>query len=136
MVVMKVAGSERRIPPGVDPTLTGVLGGKHLSKYSGERQGPKVTLFREPFLVVLEFELPMYDFSRPLFVGAGDGDIVSSTSGMDMREEWRERQEDRREKEDSRDGMGVGTFSLVRLVFKEDGVFISDYGEKTVMMIS
>ena len=49
---------------------------------------------------------------------------------MDMREEWRERQEDRREKEHSRDGMGVGTFSLVRLVFKEDGVFISDYGEK------
>ena len=47
-----------------------------------------------------------------------------------MREEWRERQEDRREKEHSRDGMGVGTFSLVRLVFKEDGVFISDYVEK------
>lgn len=52
---------------------------------------------------------------------------------MDMREEWRERQEDRREKEHSRDGMGVGTFSLVRLVFKEDGVFISDYGEKTTI---
>ena len=53
-----------------------------------------------------------------------------------MREEWRERQEDRREKEHSRDGMGVGTFSLVRLVFKEDGVFISDYEEKTTTIIN
>ena len=56
---MKVAGSERRFPPGVDPAFTGVLGGKCLSKYSGERQGPKVTLFRELFLVALKIELPM-----------------------------------------------------------------------------
>jgi len=45
---------------------------------------------------------------------------------MDMRDEWRERKEDRREKEDSRDGMGVGTFSLIWLVFREGGVFVPD----------
>jgi len=44
-----------------------------------------------------------------------------------MRDEWRERKEDRREKDDSRDGIGVGTFSLIWLVFREGGVFVPDY---------
>ena len=37
IVVMNVAGSERRVPDGIVPIFTGVLGGKRLSKYSGER---------------------------------------------------------------------------------------------------
>lgn len=43
-------GRERRVPMGTDPVLMGVLGGKRLSKNSGESMGPKVTLLRVLFL--------------------------------------------------------------------------------------
>ena len=117
-------GNERWDPLGVDPAFTGVLGGKRLSKNSGERAGPNVTLLRERFLggppcadngELLASRAHFEDMSEDRRLreveAVGKGDKVSSSSGIDMRDVDMEMEEDVRERPE--EGMGVTTrFSL------------------------
>ena len=108
--------TERLSPPGVTPVLIGVLGGSFLSNTSGESMGPNVTLFLERF----DCGPPLATSGTRSYTIAGSslgllrGDwetVVSSSSLMDTREEFRDCTEERLVKELLRDGMGVGTFS-------------------------
>ena len=82
-------GKDRRMPPGRVPTFIGVDGGRVLSKHSGERTGPKDTLFRALF----RRNHSVTEDSRFRFRGEGMA-VASSSSGMDIREVLRN---DRRE---------------------------------------
>lgn len=108
---------ERLWPLGLVPGFIGVLGGRCLSKTSGDSIGPNVTLLRDRLLIgplssALVTGTKSYTIAESLALLRGDGEtVVSSSSLIDMREELRDRTEERLVKEDSREGMGVGTFS-------------------------
>lgn len=137
-----MADRERRMPEGAEPALMGVIGGRRLSKNSGESMGPKVTLLRVILLggsessllagrkpessepesseVLLLTLLLLRDRFLPL---GGVGVADSSTSWMEVRrdEDFLDRCEDLREVSSCRGGMGVGTFSGLALE-EEEGV--------------
>ena len=72
----------------------------------------------------------MADSSLLLLRGEGEERAaVSSSSLMDIREEFRDRTDDRLvEKELSREGMGVGTFSVEGRDLRAGGVAFGVYG--------
>lgn len=94
-------GRERRIPVGTVPILMGVLGGKRLSKNSGDSMGPKVTLLRvlllggsSSVLVVLSSkDLESKELLRDLFRAPGEGEEVKDSfiSWMEAREDFLDR---------------------------------------------
>ena len=70
----------------------------------------------------------MADSSLGLLRGEGEERAVSSSSLMDIREEFRDRTEDRLVvKEFSREGMGVGTFSVEGRDLRAGGVAFGVY---------
>lgn len=70
----------------------------------------------------------MADSSLGLLRGEGEERAVSSSSLMDIREEFRDRTEDRLVvKEFSREGMGVGTFSVGGRDLRAGGVAFGVY---------
>lgn len=78
------------------PGLTGVWDGSRLSKYSGERAGPKVTLLRD-LLEGCSRSDEMGDVFAIRLRGDGD-ENVSSNSGTDISDDLRVlRSDDRRE---------------------------------------
>lgn len=103
----------------------GVFAGKDLSKNSGERTGPKLTLFLLFFLggwpSLMANKSLEYERDRFERVEAGDGVQASSlSSGMDLREVEsgiERRLLLRRERPPGPEGMGVWTFSELLLWF-------------------
>ena len=107
----------------------GVAGGSRLSKYSGERSGPKVTLLRVLLRggsLGVDISTIIVDmvFSTKALL-RGEGEILSSsTSGMDINDDLRD---DRLTREDSRE---EGILSLdFRLgdFLRGEGVTVSSF---------
>ena len=115
---MTELGKDRRTPEASDPALMGVVGGRRLSKNSGESKGPKVTLLRALFLEgsssskrdLEKTEVLLLLLSRLRFLLCGEK-VDSSVSSMEARDAFLELREALKEEEERcRKGIGVSLF--------------------------